>query len=79
MAHMSQPHGGIFPADSRTKMSESYFSAEYLHNISTDTHINHSVILARRADKNPAGAFHLDSLFDKDALVALKKYKNLKL
>jgi hypothetical protein len=53
------------------KLSKSKFSAEDLDNISTDAHINHSVILAGGADKNPAGALHLDSLFDQNVLVRL--------
>lgn len=52
-------------------LSESNFSAKDLDNISTDTHINHSVILARSANKNSARAFHLESLFDQYALLRL--------
>ena len=52
-------------------LSESNFSTKDLDNISTDPHINHSVIPARGPDKNPAGALHLDSLFDQYALLGL--------
>ena len=50
-------------------LSESNFSTKHLDNISTDPHINHSVILARSANKNSARAFHLESLFDQYALL----------
>jgi len=52
-------------------LSESNFSTKDLDNISTDPHINHSVILARSANKNSAGAFHLESLLDQYALLGL--------
>ena len=39
------------------KLSEIDFSAEDLDNISTDPHVNHSVIPARGADKTRLGRF----------------------
>jgi hypothetical protein len=53
------------------KLSKRNFSADNLDNISTDPHINHSVILAGGADKDPAGPIHLDTLFDQHALFRL--------
>jgi hypothetical protein len=62
----------MFAAHSCTKLSESNFAAKHLDNISTDTHINHSVIPARGADKNPARTVDLDSLFDQYSLLGLR-------
>jgi hypothetical protein len=64
-------HGIIFPAHSHTMLSESNFSTKDLDNISTDPHINHSVILARSANKNSARPFHLESLLDQYVLLWL--------
>src|SRR5580692_662522 len=53
------------------KRLEKKFAANGFDNISTDPHINHSVITARGADKNPARTLHLESLFDQNAFVGL--------
>jgi len=49
--------------------SEEEFSAQNFNNISTDPYINHSVIVSRGTNKNPAGPLHLDALLDHDTLI----------
>src|SRR5690349_5385673 len=48
------------------------FSAQNFNNISTDAYINHSVIVSRGTNKNPAGTLHLDALLDQHPFVALR-------
>jgi hypothetical protein len=55
----------------RLQLSKRNFSADNLDNISTDPHINHSVIPEGGADKNLAGTSHLDSLLDQHAFFGL--------
>src|SRR2546421_11325171 len=53
-----------FSGTKREKTSEENFSAHYLDHIATHADVNHSVIRARRADKNTAGPTHFGSLLD---------------
>jgi hypothetical protein len=52
-------------------LSETNVRAQDRDNISTDPHINHSVISVRGPDKNPARALHFDSLFNQHAFPGL--------
>ena len=61
-----------FSGTKREKTSEENFSAHYLDHIATHADVNHSVIRARRADKNTAGPLHLDALFDVNSLFGLR-------
>jgi len=69
--NLCAPVPPYFPHRSREKLSEKNLSTNGLDNISTDTHINHSIILASRSHKNPARAVHLDTLFDQHPFVRL--------
>src|SRR3981189_1761324 len=49
---------------------EREFSAQNFYTLSTDTHIDHLVILLRRAHKNATRTVHCEAMFDPHALVA---------
>src|SRR3981189_831134 len=49
---------------------EREFAAQNFYTISTDTHIDHLVILLRGAHKNATGTVHFETLFDHYVLVA---------
>jgi hypothetical protein len=49
---------------------EREFSAKNFHTISTDTHIDHLVILLRGAHKNATWTVHFETLFDHHVFVA---------
>jgi len=57
-------HGNL-ASPLRKKFLRGELPQHFLH-----AHVNHSVIHAPRADQNPAGPQHLDSLLDEYALVA---------
>jgi hypothetical protein len=60
----------FFSAFPRTK-SEKDLSANCFDNISTDTHINHSVIPLRSADEDATWTLHFNSLFDQYPFLGL--------
>ena len=60
-----------FLEHNRAPCSEKNFSAHHLHGISTDPHVNHSIIPARSTNENPAGSLHFDTLLDEHPLLRL--------